>query len=74
MIKDTKKVDLYFLKFMKNINIPPHITLIAGIILIIIARTILNIQAIIPQFIQFLGFILVIVGFAGLLGKIFRKK
>ena len=55
-------------------NIPPYITLIVGIILIIIVRTILNTHGIVPQFIQFFGVILVIVGSAGLIGKLFRKK
>lgn len=59
---------------MKNLNIPPHVSLIIGIILIVIARVILNTQGIIPQFIQFFGMILAIVGIAGLIGKIFRKK
>lgn len=59
---------------MKNINIPPYITLATGIALIVIVQIALNTQATIPQFIQFLGFILVVVGFAGLLGKLFRKR
>ena len=63
-----------FIILMKNINIPPYITLIAGVILIAIARTILNTQAVIPQFIQFLGFILVVIGIAGFIGKLVRKK
>ncbi|MDO8558805.1 MAG: hypothetical protein Q7R84_00530 [bacterium] len=59
---------------MKNINIPPHISLIIGAILIIIARTVLNTQGVVAQFIQFFGVIVVVVGVAGLIGKIFRKK
>jgi len=59
---------------MKNISIPPQISLIIGIVLIIIARIILNTEETIPQFVQFFGFILIIVGFAGLLGKLFSKK
>ncbi len=55
-------------------NIPSCITLITGIVLIIIARTVLNTQGDILQFTHFFGFILVIVGFAGLIGKLFRKK
>ena len=59
---------------MKNVSIPPQISLIIGIILVIIARIILNTKETIPQFVQFLGFILAIIGFAGLLGKLFSKK
>jgi len=59
---------------MKNINIPPHISLFVGIVLIIIARTILSPEAVIPSAIQFLGFILVVLGIAGLIGKLFSKK
>lgn len=66
--------NLIYLIFMKNINISPSISLITGIILIIIVRVLLNTQAVIPQAIQFLGFILVILGLAGLIGKLFRKK
>jgi len=59
---------------MKNINIPPHISLIVGIILMVIFRTLLNVKGVIPQAINLLGFILVILGIAGLIGKAFRKK
>lgn len=59
---------------MKNISIPPKITLASGIILIVIVRIILNTEQVISQAIQFLGFIFVIIGIAGLLGRLFRKK
>lgn len=73
-IKNKRSKNANYLIFMKNINIPPYTSLITGIILIIIVRVLLNTQAVIPQVIQFLGFILVILGIAGLIGKLFRKK
>ena len=59
---------------MKNIKIPPHISFFAGIILIIIVRTILNPEAVIPSAIQFLGFIFVVLGIAGFIGKLMGKN
>jgi len=60
--------------FMKNIVIPPYISLGAGIVLIILVRILLNTEQVIPQFIQFFGFILVIIGIGGTLGKLLGKE
>jgi len=57
---------------MKNINIPPHISFIAGVVLMIIGWIFLG--GVISDFIGFLGFIVAAIGFAGLIGKLFNKK
>lgn len=59
---------------MKGLNIPPHITLIIGIVLVIIMRTVFNTESTIPGFIQLFGVVLVFIGLAGLIGRLFRKK
>ncbi len=59
---------------MKNINIPPHITLILGIILIVISSFLVEIDEIVFYFILFLGIVLTTIGVAGLAIELFGKR
>ena len=56
---------------MKNFSIPPYVTLVIGVALMILGWLVL--EGVIPQFFGFLGFILTVIGFAGVIGKLFKK-
>ncbi|MDP3889072.1 MAG: hypothetical protein Q8Q25_00825 [bacterium] len=60
---------------MKNFTIPPIISTLIGVALIIVIRLpLFNHESTVVLAIQALGFFIAVIGFAGLIGKLLKKK
>lgn len=59
---------------MKNINIPPHLILILGVLSVITSTFLSDINGVISDMTMFLGVVFVTMGVAGLTIELFGKK